>query len=111
MAGDLNVNTMIRSRGWAQHGGIPRFWEQIVMEDDQADYERSYSNSALVSPGGFALSDYENSEALAHNLKTQFQPLIDPSVRAVIEIFDVALRSHFLSPTSEPQLTNPDDFH
>jgi len=35
----------------------------------------------------------------------------DPSVPAVIEVVDVALRSYFLSPASEPQLTTADDFH
>jgi len=33
--------------------------------------------------------------------------LNDPSVRAVIEKVDLALRSYFLSPASEPQLTTP----
>jgi len=35
----------------------------------------------------------------------------DPSVPAVIETVDVALRSYFLSPASEPQLTTPDEVH
>jgi len=35
----------------------------------------------------------------------------DPSVPAVIETVGVALRSYFLSPASEPQLTNPDEVH
>ena len=34
-----------------------------------------------------------------------------PSVPAVIETVDVALRSYFLSPASEPQLTTPDEAH
>jgi len=33
----------------------------------------------------------------------------DPSVPAVIETVDVALRSYFLSPASKPQLTTPDE--
>ena len=37
--------------------------------------------------------------------------MTDPSVPAVIEMVDVALRSYFLSPVSEPQLTNPDEVH
>ena len=45
----------------------------------------------LVTPGGFALSDSEKAEALADNLETQFQPVTDPSVTAVIEMVDVAL--------------------
>jgi hypothetical protein len=33
----------------------------------------------------------------------------DPSVPAVIEKVDVALRSYLLTPASEPKLTNPED--
>jgi len=54
-----------------------------------------------VTPGGIALSDSEKAEALADNLETQFQPVTDPSVPAVIEMVDVAMRS-----ASEPKLTN-----
>jgi hypothetical protein len=32
-----------------------------------------------------------------------------PSVLAVIEIFDVELRSYFMTPASEPKLTNPEE--
>jgi endonuclease/exonuclease/phosphatase family metal-dependent hydrolase len=56
----------------------------------------------LVTPGGIALSDSEKAEALADNLETQFQPVVDPSVLAVIEMVKVALRSYFLTPASEP---------
>jgi len=35
----------------------------------------------------------------------------DPSVPAVIEMVDVALRSYFQTPASEPKLTNPDEVH
>ena len=65
----------------------------------------------LVTPGGIALSDSEKAEALADNLETQFQPVTDPSVPEVIEMVDVELRSYFLSPASEPQLTTPDEVH
>ena len=54
-------------------------------------------------------SDSEKSGAIADNLEAQFQPVTDPSVPAVIETVDVALRSYFLSPASEPQLTTPDE--
>jgi len=64
-----------------------------------------------VPTGGIVLSNSEKTEALADNLVAQFQPVTDPSVPAVIETVDVALRSYFLSPASEPQLTTPDDFH
>jgi len=33
----------------------------------------------------------------------------DPSVPAVIDTADVALRSYLISPSSEPQLTTPDE--
>jgi len=35
----------------------------------------------------------------------------DPSVPAFIEIVDVALRPYFLTPSSETQLTTPDEVH
>jgi hypothetical protein len=35
----------------------------------------------------------------------------DPSVSAVIEMVDVALRSYFLTPASKPKLTNPYEVH
>jgi len=37
--------------------------------------------------------------------------MADPSVLAVIEMVDVALRSYFRTPASEPKLTNPDKVH
>jgi hypothetical protein len=52
----------------------------------------------LVTPGGIAHSDSEKAEAFADNLKTQFQPVTDPSVPAVIEIVDVELRCYFIAP-------------
>ena len=67
-------------------------------------------SSPLVTPGGIALSDSEKAEALADTLETQFQPVADPSVPAV-EMVDVALRSYFQTPASEPKLTNPDEVH
>jgi hypothetical protein len=33
----------------------------------------------------------------------------DPSVPAVIEMVEAALRSYFLTPASEPKLTTPDE--
>ena len=39
-------------------------------------------------------------EAFADDLEVQFQPVIDPSVQAVIEPGDVALRYDFLSPAT-----------
>ena len=78
------------------------------MEDDQASNESPYSVSLpLVTPRGIALSDFEKAEALDDNLETQFQPVIDPSVPAFIEMVDVALRSYFMIPATEPNLTNP----
>ena len=56
----------------------------------------------LVTPGGIALSDSEKAEAFADNLEAHFQPVTDPSVPAVIETVDVALRSYFLCSAKEP---------
>jgi hypothetical protein len=38
-----------------------------------------------------------------------FQPVTDPSVPAVIEKVDVGLRSYFMAPASEPNLTKPEE--
>ena len=35
--------------------------------------------------------------------------MADPSVPAVIEMVDVALRSYFMTPASEPKLPNPEE--
>jgi len=61
-------------------------------------------SSSLITRGE-SLSDSEKAEALADNLEAQFQPVTDPSVPAVIEMFDVALRSYFMTPAREPNLT------
>jgi hypothetical protein len=60
---------------------------------DHTGDESSYSISPLVNPGGIALSDSEKAEDLSDSLETQFQPVTDPSVPAVIEMVYVALRS------------------
>ena len=63
----------------------------------------------LVTLGAIALLDSEKAEALADNLDTKFQPVTDPSVPAVIEMVDVALRSYFMTPAREPKLTKPEE--
>jgi len=74
------------------------------VKDHQAGDESSYSvSSPLVTPGGIVLSDSEKAEALSDNLESQFQPVTDPSVPAVIEKVDVALRSYLKTPASEPK--------
>jgi hypothetical protein len=60
-------------------------------------------------PGEIALSDTEKAEALVDSMETQFRPVTDLSAPVVIEIVDVALRSYFMTPASEPKLTNPDE--
>jgi hypothetical protein len=61
-------------------------------------------SSPLVTPGGIALSESERTEALADSLETQFQPVTDPSVPAVIGMVDLALMSHFMTPASETKV-------
>jgi len=60
----------------------------------------------LVTPGDIALFDSEKAEALADNLKAPSQPVTDPSIPAVIEKVDVALRSYLMIHAREPKLTN-----
>jgi hypothetical protein len=81
------------------------------VEDDQAGNESFYSVSPLVTPGAIAVSGSEKAEILADTLETQFQPVADPLVPAVIETVDGALKSHFQAPVSEPKLINPDEVH
>jgi hypothetical protein len=69
------------------------------------------TSSPPGQPGGIALSDSEKAEALADTLETQFQSVADPSVPAVIEMVDVALKSYIQMPASEPKLTNPDEVY
>jgi hypothetical protein len=69
----------------------------------------SYSVSPLVTPGGFALPDSEKAEARADKLEAQFLPVTDPSVRTVIELVEVELRSYLMTSASEPKLTNRED--
>ena len=88
---------------------ISRSRRPIAVKDDKASDEISYSISPLVSTGGIALSDSEKAEAFADNLETRFQPVPDPSVLAVIGMIDVALRFYFMTPASQPKLTNPEE--
>jgi len=46
--------------------------------------ESSYSVSSPAHPGVIALSDAKKAEALADNLETQFQPVIDPRFRQLL---------------------------
>jgi hypothetical protein len=61
----------------------------------------------LVTPVGLALSDSEKAKALADSLEAQFQPVNDPSVPAVIEVVNEAMRAYSFAPASEPKLTKP----
>jgi hypothetical protein len=72
---------------------IPRSQRPIVVEDDQAGDESSYSVPHLVTPRVIATSDSQKAEAIADNLETQFQPVTDPSLPAGIEPANVGLRS------------------
>jgi hypothetical protein len=63
----------------------------------------------LQVPEGLALSDSEKAEALAGSLEAQFQPVNDPSVPAVIEMVNKAMRPYEYAPASEPKLTSPSE--
>jgi len=62
-------------------------------------------------PGGTSHSDSEKAEFLVDTLETQFQPVADLSVPAVIDMIDVALRFYFQLPASGPTLTKPDEVY
>jgi hypothetical protein len=57
-------------------------------------------------PGGLAISDSENAEALAESLQAQFQAVNDPSDPDV-EMVDEAMQACEYAPASEPKLTSP----
>jgi hypothetical protein len=81
------------------------------VEDDQTRDESSYSISTPGHPRVIYSLRPEKAEALADRLETQFQLVTDPSVPAVIEMVNVALRSYLLTHASEPKLTTPDEVH
>ena len=87
---------------------IPPSRRPIAVEDDQAGDESSYSVSPLVTPGE-SLSQTLRKPKPLPSLETQFQPVTDHSVPAVIEMVDVELGSYFMAPVSEPKLTNPEE--
>jgi hypothetical protein len=72
---------------------IPRSRRPIAVQEYQTGDESSSPQPRSHPGGGITLSDSEKAEALADRLETQFQPVTDPSVPAVIEMVDVALRS------------------
>ena len=53
-------------------------------------------------PGRIALSDSEKFVALSDDLEAQVQPVMVPSVLAVIETVNVGPRSYFMTRASEP---------
>jgi hypothetical protein len=57
----------------------------------------------LVIAGGIALSDFKKAKILADSLETQFQPVTDPLVPAIIELVDVALKSYSITPATQPK--------
>jgi hypothetical protein len=58
---------------------------------------------------GIALSDFEKAEVLTDSPETQFQAVTDPSVPAIIEMVDMALRSYVITTAIELKLTNPEE--
>jgi hypothetical protein len=80
----------------------------IAVEDDETGDEISYS----VSPPPWSHWEQSLSQTeKADSLEPQFQPVTDPSVPAVIQMVDVALKSYLLTPASQPKLTNPEEVH
>ena len=81
---------------------IPRCRRPIDVKNGHTCDESSYSVSPLVTPRGIALLNPEKAEALSDRLVTQFQSKTVSSGSAIIEMVEVALRSYFLTPASEP---------
>jgi hypothetical protein len=65
----------------------------------------------MVTTEGIALWFSEKVEPTSDTLATQFQPVDDPSFPAVIEMFDMGLKSYFQAPSYEPKLTNHEEVH
>jgi hypothetical protein len=57
-----------------------------------------------------ALSDSEKAEVLADSLESQFHPVDNPSVPAVIEVVKEVMQAYSYAPASEPQLPNRAEF-
>jgi len=93
------------------HTRIPRSRRPVAVEDDQAGDKSSKSDSTLVTPGGIAVSKSEKAETIADTLDTTVSDGGRSFGPTVIEFFDVARRSYFQTPASEPKLTNPDEVH
>jgi hypothetical protein len=64
------------------------------------------SSPPLVTTWGLALSDSEKAEALADSLEAQCQPVNHPSVPAVIEMINKAMRACSFAPANEPKISN-----
>jgi len=69
------------------------------------------SSPPLVTTWGLALSDSEKAEALADSLEAHCQPVKDPSVPAVIEVVNKAMRACSFAPANEPKISNFTEVH
>jgi hypothetical protein len=78
----------------------------ITIEDDKTGDENPHSITSLGHTRGLALSDSEKAEVLAGSLEAQFRPVTEPSVTALIEVVNEAMRAHSFAPASEHTLTN-----
>ena len=63
------------------------------MEDNQTFIEISHTLASHGQTEGNALSDAEKAEALAESIEAQFQLASEPSVLAVIEVFDKVMQT------------------
>jgi hypothetical protein len=79
--------------------------------EDQSLYRTTKRVMGIPTPyhSIIAVSDFQESEALADSLEAQFQPITVPSFPALIDMVDEALELYLQTSASEPQLTNPDD--
>ena len=70
---------------------------------------RDPSSRTLLTPWGSALSESEKAESFTNNLESSFLPVAFPIAPVVTVIIDVDLRSYFVTPSTELNLTNPEE--
>jgi hypothetical protein len=103
-----HINSFQRSETYRPNKGRNKQWSdtlEYLDSEDQSLLKMTKGvmrvptpSSPLQVPGGPALLDSENAEALAHSLVAHFQPVNDPSDLPVVEMFNEAMRAYEYAP-------------